>query len=94
MAHLLIRHKVKDYAAWKATFDEFIETRRASGEKSWHVWHLHDDPNNLVVLFEWDSLGNARAFMANPDLKGAMEEAGVVEPPEAYFLEEYDRGTV
>jgi hypothetical protein len=37
---------------------------------------------------------NARAFMANPDLKGAMEEAGVTEPPEACLLEEYDRGTV
>ena len=94
MAHLLIRHKVKDYAAWKATFDAFVETRRTGGEKSWQIWHPHDDPNNLVVLFEWDNLGNARAFMTNPDLKRTMEEAGVVEPPEAYFLEEYDRGTV
>jgi hypothetical protein len=94
VAHLLIRHKVKDYAAWKATFDEFIETRRAGGEKSWQIWHPQDDPSNLVVLFEWDSIGNARAFLANPDLKGAMEAGGVVEPPEAYFLEEYDRGTL
>ena len=94
MAHLLIRHKVKDYAAWKTTFDSFIETRRAGGEKSWHILHPDDDPNNLVLLFEWDSLENARAFMANPDLKEAMEEAGVTEAPEVYFLEEYDRGTV
>ena len=94
MAHLLIRHKVKDYTAWKAVFDDFIETRRASGEKSWQIWHPDDDPNNLLLLFEWDSLDNARTFMANPDLKGVMEEAGVIEPPEAYFLEEYDRGTV
>jgi hypothetical protein len=64
------------------------------GEISWHIWHPDDDPNNLVLPFEWDSLENARAFMANPDLKGAMEEAGVTEPPEVYSLEEYDRGTV
>lgn len=94
MAHLLIRHKVEDYAAWKATFDALVKTRRASGEKSWQIWHPDADPNNLVLLFEWDSLENARAFMANPDLKAAMEEAGVIEPPEAYFLEEYDRGTL
>ena len=94
MAHLLVRHKVKDYTAWKAVFDAFIETRRASGEKSWQIWHPDDDPNNLLLLFEWDSLDNARTFMANPVLKGAMEEGGVIEPPDAYYLEDYDRGTV
>jgi len=94
MAHLLIRHKVKDYSTWKAAFDSFIETRRAGGEQSWQILHPDDDPNNLVVLFEWDSLDNARSFMANPELKKAMGEGGVIEQPEAYFLEEYDRGTV
>jgi hypothetical protein len=94
MAHLFVRHKVKDYPAWKAVFDAFIETRRAGGEKSWQALHPDDDPNNLLLLFEWDNLDNARTFMANPELKGAMEEGGVIEPPEAYYLEEYDRGTV
>ena len=94
MAHLFIRHKVKDYTAWKATFDSFIETRRAGGEKSYQIFHPDDELNNLLLLFEWDSLENARAFMANPQLKDAMGEAGVIEAPEAYFLEEYTRGTV
>jgi len=48
----------------------------------------------LLLLFEWDSLANARAFMVNPELKEAMGEAGVIEAPEAYFLEEYERGTL
>jgi len=94
MAYLFVRHKVKDYTAWKATFDAFIETRRAGGEKSYQIYHPDDDPNNLLLLFEWDSLANARAFMANPEMKEAMGEAGVIEAPEAYFLEEYERGTV
>jgi heme-degrading monooxygenase HmoA len=94
MAHLFIRHKVADYSAWKSTFDAFIETRRAGGEKSFQIYHPDDDPNNLLILFEWDSLSNARAFMNNPDLKDAMGEAGVVEEPQAYFLEEYERGTL
>ena len=94
MANLFIRHKVKDYTAWKATFDGFIETRRAGGEKSHQIFHPDDDPNNLLLLFEWDSLANARAFMTNPELKEAMGEAGVIEAPEAYFLEEYERGKV
>jgi quinol monooxygenase YgiN len=94
MAHLFIRHRVKDYTAWKATFDAFIETRRAGGEKSYQIYHPDDDPNNLLLLFEWDSLANARAFMSNGQLKEAMGEAGVIEAPEAYFLEEYAQGRV
>ncbi len=94
MVHLFIRQKVKDYATWKATFDGLSETRRAGGEKSHQIFHPDDDPNNLVLFFEWDSLANARAFMANPDLKEAMGAAGVFEAPEAYFLEEYERGKV
>lgn len=94
MAHLFIRHKVADYGKWKTTFDNFVDTRRAGGEKSYQIFHPDDAPNDLVILFEWDDLNNARAFMGNPDLKEAMGKAGVLEPPEVYFLEEYDRGTV
>ena len=94
MAHLFIRHKVKDYTAWKSGFDAFIENRRAGGEKSYQIFHPDDDPNNLLLLFEWDSLENGRKFLANPQLQAAMGEAGVIEAPEVYFLEEAARGTV
>ncbi len=94
MAFVFVRHKVNDYTAWKAAFDGFIDKRRAGGEKSYQILHPDDDPNNLLLLFAWDNLSNARAFMASPDLKEAMDKAGVLEPPETYFLEEYDRGKV
>ena len=93
MAYLLIRHKTRDYATWKAAFDDFNETRRASGEKSYQIFHPDDEPNNLWLLFDWDNLDNARTFMANPDLKEVMDAAGVLEPPEVHFLEEYGQGT-
>jgi len=89
MAHLLIRHKVEDYSAWKKVFDGFIDTRRTSGEKSYQLFHPDDDPNNLVALFEWDTLNNAKKFVNGQELKEAMGNAGVVEQPEVYFLEEY-----
>jgi len=94
MAYLFIRHKVKDYTAWKTTFDGLTETRRVGGEKSYQIFHPYDDPNNLVLFFEWDNLANARAFMANPDSQEVMGKAGVIEAPEAYFLVEYERGKV
>ena len=94
MAHLLIKHKVKDYPAWKKVFDGVIDTRRAGGEKSYQILHTDSDNNNLVALFEWDSLENAKKYTTSPELKEAMGKAGVVEQPEIYFLEEYAEGKV
>jgi len=92
MAHIIIRHKVKDYTEWKTAFDGFLETRRGAGEKSFQIFHSDDDPNNVWALFKWDSLDNARMFMASTDLKEAMGSAGVLEQPDVYFLEDYDQG--
>jgi len=94
MAHLLIRHKVKDYPAWKKVFDGVIDTRRAGGEKSYQILHTINDNNNLVAIFEWDSLENAKKYTSSHELKEAMGKAGVVEQPEIYFLEEYTAGRV
>jgi hypothetical protein len=91
MAYLFIQYEVRDYPTWKAIFDGCFGIRRAGGEKSCQIFHPDDDPNNLLLLFEWDSLANARKFMANPALKEAMSEA-VLNSPRVYFLDRYDQG--
>ena len=92
MAHLFIKHKVADYAAWKKIFDEFVETRRAGGEKSYQILHPENEPNNLYLMFEWDNIANAQNFMQSPELKNAMLNAGVTEEPQISFLNELDKG--
>ena len=94
MAQLLIKHKVKDYAAWKKVFDGFIETRRAGGEKSYKIMHPENDGNDLLAIFEWDNLENAKKFAGSSQLKQTMGNAGVIGQPEVYFLEEYAAGKV
>ena len=93
MAYMLIRHKVDDYAKWKPVFDEFADARKAGGEKSYQIFRHDDDPNSLIVLFEWDSLGNAKKFTQSDVLREAMQKAGVAERPDIHFLEEVERGT-
>jgi heme-degrading monooxygenase HmoA len=92
MAHLIIKHKVKDYPSWKKVFDGFIETRRNGGEKSYQILHPENDGNDLLAIFEWDNLENAKKFANSSELKEAMGNAGVLEKPEVYFLEEYSAG--
>jgi quinol monooxygenase YgiN len=94
MIHVLIRHRVRDYDVWKAGFDGFIDHRKAGGENAYHIFRPDDDPNNLILLFEWDSIENAKTFMTSAALKQAMEKAGVVEAPEIHYLNLVDHGAL
>jgi len=94
MAHLFIKHKVKDYPVWKKVFDGFIDTRKAGGEKNYRIFHPENDANNLLGIFEWTNIENAKKFANSSELKEAMGNAGVIEQPEVYFLEEYTAGKV
>ena len=94
MAYVFVKHKVADYNSWKSIFDAFIETRRAGGEKSFEIFQPENDPNNLFLMFEWDSLDNAHKFMSSEELKNTMGKAGVTEEPQIHFLNELDKGVV
>ena len=88
MAHMLIMHRVEDYAKWRAVFDDKAGLRKESGETHAHIFRNADDPSNLVLLFGWDSLDNARSYAQDPRLRAAMQEAGVTGPPTVLFLDE------
>ena len=87
MPYITIRHKVKHYDAWKPKFDAHGATRAAAGCKGGHLLRGIDDPNEVVIFFEWDTLEKARKFADSPELKEAMEQAGVIDKPDVYFLE-------
>jgi quinol monooxygenase YgiN len=91
MTSVLVRHKVKDYAPWKAGYDEHGPARKAAGCLGTVVYRSADDPNNVVILAEWDNLENAQNFIASDDLRETMEGLGVADQPDVYFLNEDDR---
>jgi len=93
MPHVLIEHKVKDYAAWKVVFDGSADLRRSAGEKSYHIFLPNGNGNDLTLLFEWSGLKEAEKFYASLELKSAMQRAGVVEEPKIQFLTEAAKGT-
>lgn len=92
MTHLLIKHKVKDYASWKDVFDNFMDFRKSSGEKSFQILHSDQSPNDLTLIFKWDNTNNAKTFLSSDELKSAMQNAGVAEEPEIVFLNEVAQG--
>jgi heme-degrading monooxygenase HmoA len=90
MPVLLVRHKVQDYARWKSVFDEDDTNRRAGGSQGGRVLRSASDPNELVLLLEWDDLAKARQFASSYKLREAMQRAGVADQPDIYFLEELE----
>ena len=94
MPCLLIRHKVQDYATWESVFDEHESTRRANGAQEARLFHSAANPNEVLLLIEWDDLERARLFADSDDLREAMARAGVTDQPDIWFLEDVVRPTV
>lgn len=90
MVYVLVEHKVKDYEKWKPVFDEHGTFRKAGGGKESNLFRNIDDPNETVIIFEWDTIENARKFFESENLKNIMQKAGVVNKPAIFFLEEVE----
>ena len=90
MPAMLVRHKVVDYDAWRPVFDEDEVTRRANGSQGGRIYRSANDPNEIVILLEWDDLERARLFADADDLHEAMARAGVTDQPDIFFLVDGD----
>jgi hypothetical protein len=84
--HVLVRHKVADFAKWKPVYDAHLTARQKAGLKEEHVFRNADDPNEVLLLFSVEDFDKAKAFIASDDLCQAMEKAGVSDKPDVYFL--------
>ena len=93
MMHVLIRHKVADYNRWKEAFDSHLNNRKRAGETGFRLFHSIEDPRELFLLTDWNSLTEARDFMSSDELKDTMEKAGVIGAPDVQYLEDA-RGSI
>ena len=78
---MIVRHKVKDFAKFKQSYDSNDSLRQANGIHSFVIGRGVDDPNMVLVATKVDDLEKAKAFSKSDDLKNAMEKAGVSGKP-------------
>jgi quinol monooxygenase YgiN len=88
MATMLIQNKVKDYATWKKVYDSVAPLRASFGALSDQVYRDAADPTKITIIFKWDSIPNAQKWGQSPEIKAAMEKAGVEGPPSISYLTE------
>lgn len=83
---MLIRHKVGDFKTWKAGYDTHYPKRVEAGLTEKYLLQTADDPNEVVLLFEVQDINRAKAFAASTELRERMQEVGVADKPDIYFL--------
>jgi hypothetical protein len=91
MPVMIVRHKVKDYDAWRKVFEGHKTAQLAAGLTKPRVFRRAEDPNETIVVFDAEDVGKAKAFGASPDLKTTMQASGVIDKPDVFFLTPADR---
>ena len=85
MIRMFVRHPVNDFTVWKRAYDDFDAERRGMGVADDAVFQAADDPNDVTVLHDFETLQSARAFVDSPRLREVMAEAGVAGEPTIWF---------
>ncbi len=86
--YMLIRHKVKDFSAWKPIYDGNLSMRKEYGITEKYLTHSDSDSNEVILLFEAKDLERAKVFAESDDLHKVMEKAGVIGKPDIIYLHE------
>jgi heme-degrading monooxygenase HmoA len=91
MSQFIVIHTVEDYEKWKKVFDEDASRRKSLGSRGGRLYRSADKPNEMTIVWDWESAEKARQFATSPDLREVMEKAGVVGMPQVIFLEEIEK---
>lgn len=87
MKTVIVTHEVKNYSEWRKAYDADEVNRSKAGFKITGEYQAVDNPNNITIIGEVPSTEAIQNFMANPDLKEAMEKGGVIGMPEVKVLD-------
>ncbi|MCQ6269452.1 hypothetical protein M8J71_02965 [Pseudarthrobacter sp. R1] len=87
MAIALILHRVADYDAWRKVYDSVADMQKDGGVTKESVHRMADDPDNVLVIHEFESVAAAKAFFAGANLKDAMQRGGVQGEPRIELFE-------
>jgi len=82
----VIVHPVKDFQRWQEAFDSHGDARAANGITGYAVNHLLGDDTNVTIYLQGKDMETLKRFSDSPDLKQAMQEAGVTGPPTMLFV--------
>jgi hypothetical protein len=63
MPTVRIEHAVPSFEKWKQVYDSDPADRKGSGVRRYEIFCAHDDPNYVMIDLDFDSIGDAEAFL-------------------------------
>jgi ribosome-binding protein aMBF1 (putative translation factor) len=70
----------------ETAYDAHLGARQKAGLKEEHLLRNIESPNEVVLLFEAEDIQKAKEVAGSSDLREAMQNVGVIDKPDIYFL--------
>jgi hypothetical protein len=83
--NLTAHFKVKDFSAWRISYNGNEKNRVSAGITNERVFHSPDNPNEVVILQDVSDVAKARTWLASDEMKTAWEKSGVLGLPSFRF---------
>ena len=77
MVYAIVQLNLESYDKWKPVFDERSALRKESGSKGARLFRNLENRNDVVILFKWDNMENARKYLESENLRENLKEIGV-----------------
>jgi hypothetical protein len=87
MVKMYVRHTVADFAKWKPLYEGNEATRKKFGAKKTDAFANINNPNEIIVVSEWDKKEQATKFAESSDLKERLKQAGIKGAPNITYSE-------
>jgi quinol monooxygenase YgiN len=88
---IIVRRKLKDYEAWKPVVSQMDGLRKQYGSRGGTVYRSAKDPNEVVLIFQWDDQKPYTKYFELPEVQKALADTGTTEideVKESFRLEE------
>lgn len=92
MPVIRIEHSVPNFDKWKQAFDRDPADRKGSGVRRYQVLRLKDDPNFVMIDLEFDTAGEAEAFLRKMQRIWEGPAKGVMQNPRARIADVVEAG--
>ena len=89
-----IEHSVLDFEKWKQVFDSDPADRKGSGVRRYQILRAQDDPNFVMIDLEFDSTGEAEAFLRTMQRIWDGPAKAVTRNPRARVVDNVEAGEI
>ena len=90
MIHVVIHLKLQDYRKWRPVFDRLASARKEMGSQGGELLRNSQNPNDVLVLWHWESAEGAREYFGIPAWRDLMLDYGATEVPEVTLFDIVD----